>query len=196
MAEKKQLAYIFDMDGVLIDSMPVYYRSYHDVFQKLYGVELTREVHLTFAGNKNEEVVAGIAKYFGITDIDVPKVNDMANEYCLSILHTAEVLHENAFIARTMLDNGIPVACASGGNAMIVRPSLELCGLGDITACITSEDVVHGKPDPEILLKAAAAMGVDPACCVMVGDALADIKAAKAAGMKALHFFRQGFYTC
>ncbi len=51
---------------------------------------------------------------------------------------------------------------------------------------IGMDDVLNGKPDPEMLLKAAAKISVDPSECVMIGDSLYDIEAGKRAGMKTI----------
>ena len=83
--------------------------------------------------------------------------------------------------------NGIPCAIGTSTPRANVECVLEITGLGgffqDIAA---SEDVTRGKPDPEVFLKAAAKLGAEPAGCVVIEDAHVGIRAAKAAGMKAL----------
>jgi len=64
---------------------------------------------------------------------------------------------------------------------------LELTGLGDyFTDIAASEDVTRGKPDPEVFLKAAGKLGADPSSCVVIEDAQVGIRAARAAGAKAV----------
>ena len=191
-----KMAFIFDMDGVLLDSMGSYYKSFHKVFKEEFGVEVSRELHLSLAGQKNLDVLRNIAKALGVQLHDEDRLIRNVEAYCESIINEAHPIEENVTLARLLLDHGVPVACASGGPESIVRASLALCGLSDVTACITSDQVTHGKPDPECFLKAAEAMGVDPECCIVVEDAQAGIQAAKAAGMKAMHYFRQGLFPC
>ena len=83
--------------------------------------------------------------------------------------------------------HGIPCAIGTSTPRPNVECVLELTGLGgyfqDIAA---SEDVSRGKPDPEVFLKAAAKLSREPFSCVVIEDAQVGIRAAKAAGMKAV----------
>jgi beta-phosphoglucomutase-like phosphatase (HAD superfamily) len=77
-----------------------------------------------------------------------------------------------------------PVSVASGGEGPIVRRTLELIGLGGtFPVIITAEDVIHGKPAPDMFLLAAERMGVKPSDCVVFEDSVLGIEAANRAGM-------------
>jgi HAD superfamily hydrolase (TIGR01509 family) len=77
------------------------------------------------------------------------------------------------------------MAIASGGPRDIVRRSLELAGLSSLfRAVVTADDVVHGKPAPDMFLLAAKLLGVEPTECLVFEDAEPGIKAALAAGMQ------------
>src|SRR5205807_4622119 len=78
-----------------------------------------------------------------------------------------------------------PVAIASGGPRDIVRRMLEISGLAPLfKVVITPEDVVHGKPAPDMFLLAAERMGVPPDKCLVFEDAEPGMRAAEAAGMR------------
>jgi HAD superfamily hydrolase (TIGR01509 family) len=78
-----------------------------------------------------------------------------------------------------------PVAIASGGPREIVRRMLELAGLALLFEVVVSaDDVVHGKPSPDMFLLAAKQMGVPPGKCLVFEDAEPGMKAAVAAGMQ------------
>ena len=80
------------------------------------------------------------------------------------------------------------MAIASGGPRDIVRRSLELTGLAPLfKVVVTADDVVHGKPSPDMFLLAAKLMGVPPTQCLVFEDAPPGMKAAEAAGMKYVH---------
>jgi HAD superfamily hydrolase (TIGR01509 family) len=82
-------------------------------------------------------------------------------------------------IARTR-----PVAVATGGWRRVVQRTLEVVGLGEVfPIIITPEDVVHGKPAPDMFLLAAERMGVDPRRCVVFEDGQPGVDGARAAGM-------------
>ena len=78
-----------------------------------------------------------------------------------------------------------PVAIASGGPREVVRRSLDLAGLAPLFKVVVSaDDVVHGKPSPDMFLLAARQMGVEPTQCLVFEDAEPGMRAAEAAGMK------------
>jgi HAD superfamily hydrolase (TIGR01509 family) len=78
-----------------------------------------------------------------------------------------------------------PVAIASGGPRIIVNRSLELSGLRPLfKVVVTADDVVHGKPSPDMFLLAAEKMGVAAGKCLVFEDAEPGMRAAEAAGMK------------
>jgi HAD superfamily hydrolase (TIGR01509 family) len=78
-----------------------------------------------------------------------------------------------------------PVAIASGGPRVIVARSLELTGLAALfKVVVTADDVVHGKPSPDMFLLAARQMGVAPEKCLVFEDADPGVRAAEAAGMR------------
>jgi HAD superfamily hydrolase (TIGR01509 family) len=77
------------------------------------------------------------------------------------------------------------VAIASGGPRPIVERSLEITGLAPLfPVVVTADDVIHGKPSPDMFLLAASRMGVAPADCLVFEDAEPGIRAAEAAGMR------------
>jgi len=77
------------------------------------------------------------------------------------------------------------MAIASGGTRDIVQRSLELAGIEPLfKVVVTADDVVHGKPAPDMFLLAARLLGVEPTQCLVFEDAEPGIKGALAAGMK------------
>ena len=78
-----------------------------------------------------------------------------------------------------------PLAVASGGPRNVVRHSLETSGLAPLfRAVVTADDVVHGKPAPDMFLLAARLLGVAPERCLVFEDADLGVQGAQAAGMQ------------
>jgi mannitol-1-/sugar-/sorbitol-6-phosphatase len=75
-------------------------------------------------------------------------------------------------------------AVATSGTRLVAKDRLRRAGLPIPGVLVCAEDVVHGKPNPDVYLMAAVGLGVDPSDCVVVEDAPAGIEAARAAGMK------------
>jgi HAD superfamily hydrolase (TIGR01509 family) len=77
-----------------------------------------------------------------------------------------------------------PVAIASSAHHEVIDASLDATGLEDVFGVVVSSDeVAHGKPAPDVYLLAAERLGADPATCLVVEDSLNGVKAARAAGM-------------
>jgi HAD superfamily hydrolase (TIGR01509 family) len=78
-----------------------------------------------------------------------------------------------------------PLSLASSSNREVFETVLELAGIaGCFRATVSSEEVAHGKPAPDVYLEAARRLGVEPARCAAVEDSHAGIRSAKAAGMR------------
>jgi sugar-phosphatase len=75
-------------------------------------------------------------------------------------------------------------AVATSGTRAAATGRLRMAGLPVPSVLVGAEDVLHGKPSPDVYLLAAAGLGVSPADCVVVEDAPAGIQAARAAGMR------------
>jgi HAD superfamily hydrolase (TIGR01509 family) len=81
----------------------------------------------------------------------------------------------------------VPIAVASGGPRPVVESTLERVGLAGIfNAVVTQDDVVRGKPAPDIFIEAARRLGVRPERCLAFEDALPGRDAAEAAGMRCI----------
>jgi HAD superfamily hydrolase (TIGR01509 family) len=81
----------------------------------------------------------------------------------------------------------IPMAVASGGSRFVVEKTLNIVGISDwFDEVVTADDVVDGKPAPDVFLKAAQLLGVDPAKCLVLEDAPSGIVAAQRAGMQVI----------
>lgn len=79
------------------------------------------------------------------------------------------------------------MAVASGGSRMVVEKTLNVVGISDwFDEVVTADDVVEGKPAPDVFLKAAKLLGVDPARCLVLEDAPSGILAAQRAGMQVI----------
>ncbi len=77
-----------------------------------------------------------------------------------------------------------PVAVASSAHRDVIDAALEATGLADVfSVVVSSDEVAHGKPAPDVYLETAGRLGVDPHVCLVVEDSLNGVRAAKAAGM-------------
>jgi HAD superfamily hydrolase (TIGR01509 family) len=81
----------------------------------------------------------------------------------------------------------MPIAVASGGSRYVVEKTLKLLDCSDwFDEVVTADDVVNGKPAPDIFLKAAEMLGVAPEKCLVIEDAPPGVIAAQAAGMQVI----------
>lgn len=176
--------YIFDLDGTLIDTMPLHYRAW-DVAMRSAGLTVTldEELFYSLGGVPTRKVAELIAKHYGLA-IDVERVFHEKEKVFMDIQKDAKVIAPTVAFAREAAKSH-PLAIASGGPREVVRRSLELSGLAPLfRAVVTADDVVHGKPAPDMFLLAAKLLGVEPTKCLVFEDATPGFEAAKAAGMQ------------
>lgn len=176
--------YIFDLDGTLVDTMPLHYRAWNRAMQQA-GLkkELDEDLFYSLGGVPTRRVAKILADHYGLL-IDVEKVFHQKEALFLELQSEMRLIEAVVAFARKAAGH-TPLSVASGGPRDIVRHTLELMGLaGLFPVVVTPEDVAHGKPAPDMFLLAAKKMGVAPEKCLVFEDAEPGIKAAEAAGMK------------
>lgn len=179
--------YIFDCDGTLIDSMPVHYKAWDEAMRRrgMPGT-LCEDLFYSLGGVPTLQVAEAIGKHYGlkIDPLDVFHLKENLFVEMLPKVERIEAVVEFAMkVAKTH-----PVSVASGGPRMVVEQSLKLAGLADLfKVVVTADDVVHGKPSPDMFLLAAKLMGVPPEKCLVFEDAKPGMDAAVAAGMQYVH---------
>jgi HAD superfamily hydrolase (TIGR01509 family) len=178
---------IFDWDGVIIDSSRHHEQSWERLAHEA-GKALPEGHFKAGFGRKNEFI---IPKLLGWTD-------DAAEVRRLSLRKEAlyrEIVREQGLEplagVRTWLERlaaaGVPCVIGSSTHRKNIEVSWGVMGLSAFFRDLaTAEDVSHGKPDPEIFLKAAEKIGMAPERCVVFEDAHVGIEAAQRAGMRVI----------
>ncbi|RKH14319.1 HAD family phosphatase [Corallococcus sp. CA047B] len=176
-------AVLFDLDGVVIDTTELHYRVWED-FARERGYTPTREELLATNGRRAGETLRA---WFGaaLSDEEVEALTydrEMAFHRLLEHEPVSAVPGVGAYL-RSLGQAGVPWALGTSALADNAELALERVGLQHLFPVrVTSTDVTRGKPHPEVYLKAASALGVAPGGCVVFEDAVAGLRAARAAG--------------
>lgn len=184
--------YIFDCDGTLIDSMPVHYRAW-DAALRVKGLSepLSQDLFYSLGGVPTKKVAEILGAHYKL-NIDPEEVFHIKEKIFVEMLPEVQLIPAVVDFARRVAAKH-PVSVASGGPRDVVKRSLELAGIADLfKVVVTADDVVHGKPAPDMFLLAAKLMGVAPAKCLVFEDAVPGIQAAVAAGMQYVHVPSRG----
>jgi beta-phosphoglucomutase family hydrolase len=181
-------AVIFDMDGLMIDSERLHHRSFADVLGQ-YGVtpELNEKgiAHIQgISAGANWERFKKLYRF----EADTRELTKKKQEIQLTLLcEGVSAMPGLIKLLQDLRKHHFKTAVASSSTRAhidLVIKSLSISSLFD--ALTSGDEVVHGKPDPDIFLKAASKLGVDPKSCVVLEDAVHGIRAAKAANMYAI----------
>jgi beta-phosphoglucomutase len=188
MTMQKQLkAVLFDMDGVLLDSEEYICRAGILMFREK-GYEVAPEDFLEFTGMGENRYLGGVAEKHGIPfelEKDKARCYEIYGEIVAGKLKPFDGVPD--FIEKCR-SRGFKLAVASSADPPKVRINLEEIGIPASTfaTVVTGLDIEHNKPAPDIFLKAAANLGVDPAHCLVIEDAVSGVAAGKAAGARVL----------
>lgn len=187
----KYRAILFDMDGVLINSEPLYHAADQAMFQSL-GIALTRADVEGLVGVNSREGSENVLRNHPELTMTVDAFNALYRDTLLGALQNCPDLRlvpgvESWFPALDAA--GFTLALASSSTTPMVHYVADRLGLRSVMRCIVTGDMVtRAKPDPEIYLKAAEQIHVPPAACIVIEDSPFGIRAAKAAGMYCVAF--------
>jgi HAD superfamily hydrolase (TIGR01509 family) len=179
-------AVIFDCDGTLVDSMPAHFDAWCEALS-LYGAGgvFKEDVFFAMGGRPTRDIVVELNDEYDLR-LDPEKVAFAKREAFLKRIQQVGLIDEVAAFAAS-LRGKVPMAIASGGSRMIVEKLLRSVGISDwFDEVVTADDVIEGKPSPDIFLHAARLLGVDAAKCLALDDAPSGILAARRAGMQVL----------
>jgi beta-phosphoglucomutase-like phosphatase (HAD superfamily) len=180
--------FIFDCDGTLADTMPLHYQAWSETLALKLGrpSDFTESMFYHFGGMPAREIVARLNRDFSY----VLPVEQTAHEKEMRFVELLPGIGPVPEVIDVLnrLGPNAKVAVASGGLTEIVRETLQFLGLTvgpkeKIKFLVGSDQVTHGKPNPELFLHAAKLLGVEPKRCLVFEDAEPGFVAAKAAGM-------------
>jgi beta-phosphoglucomutase len=180
------MALIFDMDGVIVDSNAMHRESW-EAFNRRYGLETTEEMHLRMYGKRNDQIVRD---FFGegIPALEVD-ARGRAKEQLYREMMCGRTQGLQVPGLREFLDRhrDLPMAVASNAEPENVAFVLDELGLRPYFRVVVDGHQVHlPKPHPDIYLRAAELLEIEPANCVVFEDSHSGAAAAVAAGMRVI----------
>jgi HAD superfamily hydrolase (TIGR01509 family) len=174
-------AVIFDFNGTLSDDEPILCEIFMHLFAEHGKPMSAQEYFDRLVGLSDPEIVRA---WLGDDDPDVEAViEERTRRYRYAVADGSSV-HEHVREAVRFAASRVPLAICSGAARAEIEPVVDAAGLAAcFEAIVSSDDVAHGKPDPEGYAKALAALDVDPADSLVVEDTEAGIASARAAGV-------------
>jgi beta-phosphoglucomutase len=174
-------AVVFDFNGTLSDDEPVLCEIFMHLFAEHGKPMAAQEYFDRLAGLSDPEIVR---TWLGPEHPDVDAVIDERVRRYRAAVADGSSVHEHVREAVRYAAEHVPLAICSGAARAEIEPVVEAAGLA---ACfktvVTSDDVVHGKPDPEGYAKTLGILGVDAADAVVFEDTEAGVASARAAGV-------------
>jgi HAD superfamily hydrolase (TIGR01509 family) len=176
-------AVVFDLDGVLIQSEEVW-DDVREQFVRERGGRYDAEIQRAMMGMSSPEWSRYLHEDAGVAD-DPDAINAEVVRRLLSAYRDRLPLIPGALDAVRRLADRFPLGIASSSNRELIDAVLEAAGLAALfAATVSSEEVAHGKPAPDVYLEAARRLGIAPERCAAVEDSHGGIRSAKNAGMR------------
>jgi HAD superfamily hydrolase (TIGR01509 family) len=176
---------IFDMDELLVDSLHIWRAAEERMIAAMghtWSAELARQYKGMSVLNVAATAWQALKPAQSVEYYQKFLRNALVEEYAV-----AEIPPMDGAVDLVHRLHGLaPMAVASGSPLEGIERAMQRLGIRDcFEVVLSSESVARGKPAPDVFLKAAELLGVDPACCLVFEDSLHGVRAALAAGMKA-----------
>ena len=187
-------AFLFDLDGTLIDSVYQNVIAWRAALAKM-DIDLSVwRIHRRI-GMSGGLFVSALLRETGrsLSEEDIEALQQDHAEQYLAQVDSVRPLPGARELLAALSEHGVPWAIATSGRAVMARRALPLLGLSDDAPLVTREMVRHAKPDPDLFLAAAALLGVEPAAAMVVGDSVWDLLAARRAGALGIGLLSGGY---
>jgi beta-phosphoglucomutase len=176
---------IFDMDGVVVNTEPVHYKS-NQVFYKSLGITVADDVYASFTGNSDKNIIQKLKDIYNL-DVEKEVLLNKCRDYFCEAFNSDETLDLMPGVKDLIIDlynNGMVLLLASSSSRVQIEMVFNRFGLHKyFTHIISGEDFEYSKPNPAIFLDAVGKSGFTAAECIIIEDSTNGIKAATAAGV-------------
>ena len=178
---------IFDMDGLLIDSEPLWYEAGTEVLSQ-FGKQLTKPLYEQTTGLRTDEWVQYWFRYFDIPYANKEKAHTDI-EYLVEqkIRYKGKALPGTDHIFRYFASRNFKIGLATSSSEKIAKTVTDKLGISEYLQSVTSaQNLPYGKPHPEVYIQAAKSLGSDPLSCLCFEDSFNGLISAKAAKMRCI----------
>lgn len=187
-------ALIFDLDGTLVDTVYAHVfawqRALEEAGMPIEGWRIHRKIGMS-GGLFTRAVARELGR--GISLDEEASLQRRHGELFRQLLPERRPLPGAVELIRFLYANNILFGIATSGRRPEIDASLEALHVRDETAIVQRGDVLRAKPEPDLFLACQQRMGVDPADCYVVGDAVWDLLAARRAGMLSIGLLTGGY---
>ena len=176
---------IFDIDGLLVDSEPLWNEAASEVF-KQYGMDLTEEQYKTTTGLRTKEFVQWWFSYYNIGSEEYSRAEKKIVASVLSkIEHKGKIMPGVQYIFEFFAKKGFKTGLATSSPPALIDLVVEMTGIQKyLQATSSAEELVLGKPHPQVYLNCAQMLNSQPVECICFEDSFNGLISAKAARMK------------
>jgi sugar-phosphatase len=176
-------AIIFDMDGLLVDSEPVWHTAETELIESR-GHRYTKEVRAQIIGLRVDEFFEKLDAVYHFDESTDALYNELMERMLRLIPQKVKPQPGAPELVDYMARSGLPTAIASSSPMSIINMTVESQGWGRVFALrCSADDDARGKPAPDVYIRAARLLGVLPENCLALEDSPAGARAAVAAGM-------------
>ncbi len=178
---------IFDMDGLLIDSEPLWYEAAQECLQK-FGMTIGEEQYVETTGLRTKEF---LQHWFGVSDIDhahIPKTEKKITDLVIAkVMESGTMMEGVNEVMEMVKQSSLKVGLASSSPLALIKAVLAKTKMEQYFSAICSAEFLpFGKPNPQVFINCAIELGSHPAACICFEDSFNGMIAAKAARMKCI----------
>ncbi|MBK7710663.1 MAG: HAD family phosphatase [Bacteroidales bacterium] len=182
-------AVIFDLDGVLIDSEPLHCMADNQLLKE-FGTEAPAKYFDRFTGWTDDAMWEAIKTDYHLTK-SISEIKELQVPIKLKLLKDGDYKAISGVVEllERIKERHIPIAIASSSPKRFIEAVVDKIGVRQyFEIMVSGEDVVRSKPEPDIFLKAAGLLNVNPSGCLVVEDSKSGTLAAKKAGMTCIGY--------
>lgn len=178
---------IFDMDGLLIDSEPLWYEAAQESLTK-FGIIIGEEQYVETTGLRTKEFLQHWFGVFNIEHAHIPKTEKVITDLVIAkVMESGTMMEGVNEVMEMVKQSSLKIGLASSSPLALIKAVLAKTKMEQhFSAICSAEFLPFGKPNPQVFINCAIELGSHPAACICFEDSFNGMIAAKAARMKCI----------